>query len=182
MSKPVKNMIVDMYKQRFGEINEAMLIDIRGIAANPNNELRTGLADKGIRITVLKNTLAHRAFTDTGLEPLTDLVEGPSALVYSTNEDVSVVQIAREMLDWVKKVKELELKGAVLDGAVFGPDQIKQLSDFPTKEEALAEVVQLILSPASQMVSTVTGGGSQAVALVDAIREKLEAGETIAAG
>lgn len=179
MSKPVKNMIVDMYKQRFGDLSEAMLIDIRGIEANTNNELRTGLAQKGIRITVLKNTLAHRAFTDTDLAPLNDLIDGPSALVYGEGEDVSVVQVAREMIDWVKKIKQVELKGAVLDGIVFGPDQIKALSNYPTREEAQAKVVQLLLSPASKVSSQATSPGCKIAGILKELTERLEKGETI---
>ncbi len=40
MSKPVKEMIVADYKQRFGDIDSALVIEIRGMDANQNNEMR----------------------------------------------------------------------------------------------------------------------------------------------
>ena len=122
MSKAVKKMIVDLYRRRFGDLNEALLVDLRGIDANTNNALRVDLAHKGIRITVLKNTLAQRAFTDSGLAALNDLIDGPTAIVYG--EDVSVVNVAREMIDWAKQVKELQFKGALLEGMVQEGDVI----------------------------------------------------------
>ena len=37
MSKPIKNMIVAEYKRRFDGVDSALIIDIRGIDANENN-------------------------------------------------------------------------------------------------------------------------------------------------
>ena len=110
MSKPVKEMIVAEYKRRFNDVTSGLLIDIRGIEANTNNELRVDLLQKDIHITVLKNSLAKTAFQDTELEGLADLIEGPSALAFGGN---SVVEVARNLVDWAKKIKKLELKAAV---------------------------------------------------------------------
>jgi large subunit ribosomal protein L10 len=178
MSKPVKEMITDDYKRRFEELEGALVVDIRGIAANQNNELRLNLAEKSIRITVVKNTLARKAFTGTSLEALGPALDGPSALAYGGD---SVVEVARALVDWAKKVEKLDLKGAVLDGEFFpGEDGVKRLSDFPTKEEAQAQVVQLVLSPAGNLVRGVTSPGSNLLGIVKEIQERLEKGEEIA--
>ena len=58
MSKPVKEMIVADYRKRFEGIKNALMIDIRGIEANSNNELRIDLSKSDIHITVLKNSFA----------------------------------------------------------------------------------------------------------------------------
>lgn len=177
MSKLVKEMIVDEYRSRFGGVNQAVVVDIRALNANQNVEFRTGLRKKDIRVTVLRNRLARKAFSETELKALDPLLEGPSALV--TGAD-SVVQVARELVDWLKKIKTLELKGAVLDGDVFtGRDGIEALSKFPTREEAQGQVMQLILSPASNLVSAVTSPGAQIVSIIKQIADKLEDGETI---
>lgn len=176
MSKPVKQMIIDMYRDRFAEVNDAVLVDIRGIEANENNQLRSDLAGKEIRLAVVKNALARQAFKETGLEPLNDMLEGPSAVVYGGD---SVVSIARELVDWAKKVEELELKGAVMEGTVFGADEVDRLAKFPTREEAQAEVVQLLVSPAGNIISAATSAGSGIAGVLDAMVEKLENGEEI---
>mgnify|MGYP002879934511 FL=1 len=64
MSRPMKQMIVQEYQRRFDGVSDALLIDIRGIPANDNNELRLDLLKKDIRITVIRNTLAKDAFKD----------------------------------------------------------------------------------------------------------------------
>ena len=177
MSRPMKQMIVQEYQRRFDGVSDALLIDIRGIPANANNELRLGLLKKDIRITVIRNSLAKDAFKDSGLEGLEEGLEGPSALCYGGE---SVVDVARELVDWAKKINDLDLKGAILDGLYFdGEAGVKALSKFPTREEAQATAVQLLLSPGRNLVGAVKSPGSRLLAIVKEIQERLEDGKTI---
>lgn len=176
MSKPVKKLIVDQYKSRFGDLSEAMLVRITGIDANDNNALRNALAAKEIRVTVVKNSLVKTALVDSQLEAMTGLVDGPTAIVTGGE---SVVHVARELVEWARKLEHLELRGAIMDGTVFGPDQMTQLSQYPTREEAQANTLTLILSPARNLIGAVKSPGSKVVSIVKAIQEKLENGEEI---
>ena len=178
MSKPIKEMIIEDYRKRFVNIDGALVVDIRGITANDNNDLRDGLHAKKIRVTIVKNTLAKKAFAGTSLESLGNELAGPSALAYGGN---SVVDVARELVGWVKKIKTLQLKGAILDGQYFeGEAGVKRLSTFPTKEEAQAKVVQLVLSPASNLLRAATSPGSNILGIVKEIQKRLEDGKAIA--
>ena len=176
MSKPVKKLITDVYRQRFGDVNEAMLINITGINANDNNDLRNGLAAKQIQITVVKNSLMRTAMEGSALTPMIDLIDGPTAVVTGGE---SVVHVARDLVEWARKLGNLELTGAIMDGTVFGPDQITQLSQYPTREEAQANALTLILSPARNLVGAIKSPGSKLASIVKAIQEKLEDGEEI---
>ena len=72
------------------------------------------------------------------------------------------------------------MKAAVLDGELFnGADGVKRLSNYPTKEEAQATVVQLVLSPAGNLVKAVTSPGSNLLGIIKEIRTRLEEGNTI---
>lgn len=180
MSKPVKNLIASAYAQEFADVSGAVLIDIRGVAANGNNALRTELAGKSIKVRVIKNSLAKNVFKDGELAGLNTFLEGPAALAYPVGEEMSVVGVARELIEWAKKLVNLEFKGAVMDGIVFGPDEIQKLSEYPTKEEAQAKVVQIVLTPGQNLVGAITAPGKNLAGIIKTIQEKLEAGETIA--
>ena len=177
MSKPVKDMIVAEYRRRFDGLSDALVIDIRGIEANANNELRVDLLSKNIHITVLKNSLAKTAMSGTDLEVLSTTIDGPSALVFGGE---SVVEVARNLVDWARKIKQLDLKAAILDGELFeGADGVKRLSALPTKDEAQATVVQLVLSPAGNVVKAMTSPGGNVLGIIKEIRSRLEDGNTI---
>lgn len=177
MSKPVKEMMMRDYQQRFESLEGALVVDIRGIEANDNNELRLKLAEQDIKITVIKNTLARKALAGTDLEALTPALDGPSALAYG---GTSVVDVARQIVDWARKIDALDLKGAVLDGEYFdGAEGVKRLSTFPTREEAQARVVQLVLAPAGKLVGAATAPGAKLLGIIKEIEERLEKGEAI---
>ena len=97
-------MMVESYRDRFNDISDALLIDIRGIEANANNTLRLDLHAKNIRITVLRNTLARDAFGGTSLENILPALDGPTALCYGGE---SVVDVARELVDWRRRLNTL---------------------------------------------------------------------------
>ncbi len=178
MSKPVKEMIIADYNRRFGTIESALLIDIRGMDANENNALRLDLGARDIRVTIVKNTLARKAFAGSDLEPLNAALRGPTALAYGGE---SVVDVARALVEWARKIEHLQLKAAVLDGEYFeGEAGVKQLSQFPTKDEAQARIVQLVLTPASNVVGAALSPGSNILSIVKEIQNKLQEGKTIA--
>lgn len=178
MSKPIKQMIVREYESRIKGADQAMLIGIRGVKAIPTSGLRKSLAAKNIRITVLSNALAKKAFTGTPLEPLSKMLTGSSALAYGGQ---SVVEVAREIVKLIEKMPEVELKGAILDGQLFeGKAGVTELSKFPTKDEAIGKIVTLIVSPARKLMAQIKGPGGTVAGIVKAIEGKLEKGETIA--
>jgi large subunit ribosomal protein L10 len=178
MSKPMKEMMMRDYQSRLEGLDDAMLISIRGVGAIDTTRLRSELAGKNIKITVVRNTLARKVVEGTGLEPLAKLLTGPSALAYGGQ---SVVEVAREIVKLIESMPNLELKGAVLDGQLFeGKEGVTELSKFPTREEAIGRIVTLIVSPARKLVAQIQGPGSSLVGIVKAIEEKLEKGEAIA--
>ncbi len=179
MSKPIKNLIVDSYKKKFEGQTGAMVIDIRGMPSGVATTFRDGLYKEGIKITVVKNSLAKAAIAKTLLEGVGKMLDGSSAVVYGGS---SVVHIARLLVDKIKDMPTLTVKGAIMDGELFeGADRIKALSKFPTKEEAQAQVIQIFLGAAGQLIGAITGVGNQIAGIVDQVAKKLEKGEAIAA-
>ena len=178
MSKTVKEMIIEDYQRRFEGVEGGVILQIRGMEALDNNVLRNELRKKSINITVLKNTLAKKAFADTDLEALFPALNGPAAIAYGAE---SPVEVAREIVAWAKKVKELELCAASIDGVFFeGEAGVKALAKYPTREEAQGTVVTLLLSPYRNVVGAATSPGSKLMGVVKSLEEMLENGETVA--
>lgn len=178
MSKPVKEMIIRDYQNRVGDFEDAMLISLRGVSSNNTNQIRQTLAKKEIRVTVIRNSLFMKSFGDTKLANLSPLLSGANALAYGAE---SVVEVAREIVGLLKDFPDIQLRGAVLDGQLFeGEDGVKALSKFPTRDEAIAQDVTLILSPGRKLVGAIKGPGGRLMGIVKAIEEKLEKGEAIA--
>lgn len=179
MSKPIKSIMMRDYGSRVGvDTKDAMLISIRGLKAVDNTKVRNQLAKKQIKITVVRNSLARKAFEKSELAPLAELMTGASALAYGGE---SVIQVAREIVELIGKFPAIELKGAILDGQLFeGKAGVEELSKFPTKDEAIGRVVTLVVSPGRKLMGQIKGPGGALAGIVKSIEEKLEKGETIA--
>ncbi len=179
MSKPVKQMMIRDYTDRLKGVENALVVSIRGVGANDNNKLRVGLAKRDIKVVVVRNALARRAIEGSALDGLSAMLEGPSALAFGGE---SVIDVARELIKWAKDVQNLELKGAILDGDVFeGAAGVERLSKYPTRDEAIAQDVTLILSPGRRLMGAIQGPGGRVMGIVKTIQEKLEKGETVGA-
>jgi ribosomal protein L10 len=177
MSKPIKELIIREYQARIQGTQDAMLISIRGLKAIPTTKLRRTLAGKKIKVTVMQNALARKAFAGTPLEPLSKFLTGPSALAYGGQ---SVVEVAREIVGMLATMPEIELKGAILDGQVFeGKAGVTELSKFPTRDEAIADVVTLVVGPGRKLLAQIKGPGGTIAGIIKAIEDKLEKGESI---
>ncbi len=178
MSKTVKELMIRDYQHKLEGVDDALVISIRGIPANENNRMRIDLAGKNIRVTVVRNSLANHALKGKSLSAIEPLLGGPTALAYGAE---SVVDVARALVDWARKLEHLELRGAVLDGVLYeGKKGVERLSKFPTRSEALGQMVTLILSPARKIAGQIKGPGGRVLGIIKTIQEKLEKNESIA--
>lgn len=178
MSKHVKGIVIREYKSRLNGVDDAALISIRGLKAIDTTKIRASMRQKNIKITVVRNSLAGKAFEGSKLTGLEPLMKEANALCYGGS---SVVEVARELVKLIEEFPTLELKGAILDGDLFkGAAGVKELSKYPTREEGIAKVVTLIVSPARKLMAQIKGPGSTVAGLVKAVETKLEKGEAIA--
>jgi large subunit ribosomal protein L10 len=172
MSKVVKGLVQKEIAKRLADIDGVAVINPRGIDAIKNNLIRRRLRAKGVRMTVVKNTLAKRAVGDGKLKGFDALLDGPSAVIYG---EASIATIARMILDEKKNDDKIELRGVFFDGEVYVGDKgMEQVSKLPTREEAIGQVVALILAPGSKLAGTLKGQAGKVAALIKAIEEKAE--------
>src|SRR5438045_9733138 len=108
MSKKVKNLLEKDIAKRLGDIEGVAVINPRGINAIKNNLIRRRLREKGLRMTVVKNTLARRATKGRKIDGFDKLLDGPSAVIYGK---ASISAIARLLLEEKKNEETIELRG-----------------------------------------------------------------------
>jgi large subunit ribosomal protein L10 len=170
MSKQVKDLITRELNTKLKDVDGVAVINPRGISAIKNNLIRRRLHDKGLRMMVVKNTLARRATQETALKGFDKLLEGPSAVIYGKQ---SVPTIARAVLDEKKADDTLELRGVFFDGEVYVGDKgVEQVSKLPTREEAIGLLVGAILGPGGKLAAALKGPGGTLGAILKSIEGK----------
>jgi large subunit ribosomal protein L10 len=170
MSKVVKGLVQKEIAKRLADVDGVAVINPRGIDAIKNNLIRRRLRAKGVRMTVVKNTLAKRAVGDGKLKGFDALLDGPSAVIYGK---ASISQVARLLLDEKKTIEALELRGIFFDGEVYAGDKgVEQVSKLPTREEAIGQLVAAILGPGKKLAAALKGPGGTLGAMLKTIEDK----------
>jgi large subunit ribosomal protein L10 len=180
MSRKVKDLITKELTTRLEDIDGVAIINPRGINAIKTNLMRRRLHEKGLRMTVVKNTLARRAVGDNSkIKGFDKLLEGPSAVIYGK---ASISTMARLLLDEKKNDETIELRGMFFDGEVYvGDAGVKKVSTMPTREEAIGQVVALLLSPGKNLAGIFKGQAGKVASLIKAVEEKAKEKEGAAA-
>jgi len=158
MSKFVKELLQQDFEQRIvsDRIDSLLVVSTKGLSGKENNHLRGELKAKGIKLLVVRNSLFRKALASRGMEAARVLFEGPCTLAYGGD---SIVDVAKEMGDWVKKIKNLEVRGAYVDGSALDGKGAEALAQMPTRAELLGQVVMRILSPGARVAGAIAGPG-----------------------
>lgn len=171
MSKRIKEMIAGDLKQRLGETRDFLVVDCAKLPAFKTNTLRLNLRKQNIRMLSVKNSLARKTLKEMGLGGAGDILKGPSVLVWGAND---IVALSKEIAKQAKDLKELEIKGGLLDGAPLTAPDVDAISKGPSREETIGRIVMLLLSPGAQLAGALLGPGGYVTGQVKAISEKTE--------
>ncbi len=164
---------VELLTEKLRKAKVALLTDYRGLTVTQLQELRGKLRTGDVEYRVIKNTLAQRAADAAGLGDLKAQLEGPVAIAFGY-DDLSLP--SKLINEFVRATRlKLDVKGGLVEGRVFSPDQVKQLADLPSRETLLAQLLGTLQSPVAQLVGIMQTPVQQLLGVLDAYRSKLEA-------
>lgn len=159
MSKYVKNLLTDHVRQQLEGVQDALLVDMLGMTANATNVLRGELEAKGIRLMVIKNTMAKRALADTSLAALFSTHGGSSALCWGCEDIVSLAKEITALTEDKRFAKLFVTKCGVMDGERLDAETVKAVSKWPNRTEQLSLLVGQILGPGANLAGALLGPG-----------------------
>jgi large subunit ribosomal protein L10 len=173
MSKYLKNLITDDLKKRLDGVSDLLVVDIAGLEANKNVELRKQLRQKNIQLLLVKNSLVRRATEGTTLAPAFEGVEGSAAVVWGAED---IVSLAKEITRYAddKAFASFAPKGGVMGGARLSADDVKKVSKWPSRAEQLSLLVGQILSPGATLSAQLLSPGAK---LASQVKQKGEEAE-----
>lgn len=125
--------------------------EYRGLAVHEMDELRSKARKTNVHLQVIRNTLAKRAMHGTEFECLAEKLTGPLLLAFSQDTPGGA---ARLICDFSKEHDKLIPQAVALNGELWLGKDIKAVASLPTKDEAIAQLMSVMIAPVTKLART----------------------------
>jgi large subunit ribosomal protein L10 len=170
LRKEKEHAVADMV-ERLRASDTLILADYRGLSVSELDDVRTKILEHGARFTVVKNTLTKRAAEEAGLDTLTALLDGPTAIAFVGDGDM--VGVAKTLNETARRTKILSIKGGILEGVPMEAAQVVELASLPPTDVLRGQVLGVIVGPLTSIVGLFAAPVQDFVGLLDARVEQL---------
>ncbi|TNE95859.1 MAG: 50S ribosomal protein L10 [Deltaproteobacteria bacterium] len=168
LNRADKEALVDGLKKDIEGARAVFLTNLIGIPSNDSVGIRKQIREAAGKVVVTRNTLFTRAAVGTYAEKLLAELKGPHALAFAFEDAPAVAKALKKAAEDFDVV---EFKGGFLNGEELSIADIKALADLPSRDEMLGTLLATMNAPVSAFAR-----------LMNQLKEKVEAGESITPG
>jgi large subunit ribosomal protein L10 len=167
--RPEKAGIVSDLSEKLNRSPFMLVTDYQRMKVDQFGELRNRLFPLGAEVRVVKNSFLKRAMKDSGLPDVGDQLTGQTAVVMG---EADVAPVAKILKTFSAEFKIAALKIGVVDKSVLSSADVEALADLPPREVLLAQLLGLLLSPATQLARLLNEPGASLARLLQAKADK----------
>jgi large subunit ribosomal protein L10 len=155
MDRTQKETSVGEIKAAWKDVQSIILAEDRGLTVPAVTAVRDEFRKNGCHYKVLKNTLVRIAIQGSKMEPMSKLLEGPTALIWSTESPAQPAKIATKI---AKEHEKFVIKGGYFDGQALDASGVKSLATMPGKDELRATLLMTFLAAPTDFVRMLAAG------------------------
>jgi large subunit ribosomal protein L10 len=167
--RPEKASIVSDLAEKLNRSPFVLVTDYQRMKVDHFGDLRNRLAPTGAELRVVKNSFLKRAMSDSGLPDVADKLIGQTAIIVGEKD---VAPVAKILKTFAAEFKIAAFKIGVVDKSVLSANEIETLADLPTREVLLAQLLGLLLSPATKLVRLLNEPAASLARLLNAKAQK----------
>ena len=172
MDRTQKGEVLGEIKEAFANVASVVIADYRGITVPVVTAMRDDFRKNGCHYRVLKNTLVKIAVKGSKMEPLTQLMTGTTAVIWTTGD--APQPPATVALKWAKDEPKFKIKGGYYEGQVLDAKGVETLSKMPGKNEIRASMLMTFLAGPQNFVAQIAAPVQNFAYLLDARKRQLE--------
>ena len=171
MRREEKDVIIENLAQRLNDTRHFYLTDISSLNAEETSNLRRKCFEKEISLLVVKNTLLRKAMekSDGDFNDLYDVLKDSTSIMFCETGNLP----AKLIREFRKTLERPILKAAFVEESIYvGDNQLEALSKIKSKTELLGDLLALLQSPATNLVSALASSGSKLAGALTTLSEK----------
>jgi large subunit ribosomal protein L10 len=171
MTREQKNQAIEELTGILNDNSNIYVADIAGLNATQTSALRRLAFQRGVQLSVVKNTLLKKAMekSEKNFDDLYSTLKGNTSILLSETGNVP----AKLIKEVRKKQDKPLLKGAYIEEAIYvGDDKLDALTAIKSKEELIGDIITLLQSPAKNVISALQSSGNTLSGLLKAIEER----------
>jgi len=171
MKRELKKSIIDSLTEEINGSKHFYITDISELDAAATHELRKACFEKQVKLIQVKNTLLRIALeqAEGDYSELTDALKTSSSIMLSETGNVP----AKLIKEFRKSEDKPVLKAAFVEESVYlGDNELDALCNIKSKEELLGEIINLLQSPITNVISALESGKNTLAGVVKTLSEK----------
>ena len=168
MDRTQKAEAVAELKQTFNEVAVVVVTRNLGLSVAQSTDLRGRMRDAGASYKVAKNTLTLIAVEGTTYAPISEMLNGPTALATSADP----VAAAKAAVDFAKTNPKLEIVGGAMGDTLLDVEGVKALAELPSLDELRAKIIGLVQAPATKIAQVVNAPAAKLARVFAAYGDK----------
>ena len=144
----LKKEEVSKLAEKIKEAKLILLTDNRGINVADVTSIRNDLRNANAEYTVIKNNITKRALAECGIEGLDEQLEGPTAVIMTTED---YLEPTKAIYNFTKDHDFYKIKGGVVEGKVMTAEEIVTLAKLPSREQLLSMLAGALIGNISKL-------------------------------
>ena len=171
MDRTQKEQVVGGIQAEWKDVQSIVLAQTVGIDVPTITAVRDEFRKAGCHYKVLKNTLVRIAIQGSRIEPISKLLEGPTAVIWSTESPSQPAKVATKI---AKEHEKFVIKGGYFDGQALDAKGVQSLATMPGKDELRAQLLMTFLAVPTDFVRLCAAGPTNFLYVLQARASKLD--------
>ena len=128
----------------------AIAADYRGLTVTEMGRLRRAMREARVELRVVKNRLFLRAARQAERPEMTELVEGPTAIIFGYDDVTAPARAASEYMRTARNA--FAMRKGVLDSQLLSPADLQDLANLPPREILASQLLGALQGPLARLV------------------------------
>ena len=169
IGKIYRDKMVKTIKDGVEKDKACVVVNYQKVSSGDLSKLRKTLRQKKARMCSSRNSLMRVAFKGTPYVSLTEGLSGQTAVIFTSGDPAD---IAKVLVEFAKKNENFVFCGGVLENSLLRKEDIKRISDLPSKEVLIAQLLGTLQAPMTRLARALNGKTTELILILKQLSEK----------